>query len=71
MEDRQYTVVIERPKDEGYFFRNFDTTEKCIECISKLTEPLKVHKIFEMTYKGFVTEMTVGFINGRLGLIDK
>jgi hypothetical protein len=69
----QYTVVVERPRQspDQYFFQNFTKSEKVIETVSSMAEGLRVYKIFKLEVNGRVTELTVGFDNGRLNLIRK
>jgi hypothetical protein len=76
----QFTVIVERPKPDPYsrentqkpfFFSSFETPEQVVSFVSNLNKGLKIYAIHKMDLEGHTYEMTIGFDNGRLGLIQK
>lgn len=69
-----YTIVgiIMDGKDERYFFQSFSNPESVLTHVSNLSKgPNKVFAIYKMDIYGKTIEMTIGFEDGRLGLIRK
>jgi hypothetical protein len=70
----QYTIVgiitDKDPKEERFFFTSYGTPESVLTYISNMSKGTnKVHAIYRMDVAGEVVQMTVGFKDGRLGLI--
>jgi hypothetical protein len=75
--EMQYTLIIDlethqsRAGDEKYLFKNFTGSDEVIAYVSNMSKGNhKVHKIFRMMWTGETDEMTIGFNNGRLDLIE-
>ena len=68
-EHMQYVLVIRKVED--YLFRNFSDPSEVITYISNMSKgDDKVHKIICMNCDAGVKEMTIGFSDGKISLVE-
>ncbi len=69
-EEFQFTLIGRYENEDKYFFKNFNNPDDLIAYVSQMSKGTnKVHKILKMYLNGDTIEMTIGFDDGRLGLI--
>jgi hypothetical protein len=76
----QWVLIIDlenhksKAGDEKYRFKNFNEygEEELLAYVVNMSKgDTKVHKILKMDYNGGTTEYTIGFAQGKLGLVKK
>lgn len=73
----QYVIVVRRPvqyvtsEKPQCFFKNYMNKKSVIEFVARLDTTLKVDRIFKLNIDGTTVEMTVGFNDGQLDVVEK